>query len=365
MNNKVLYIGGFALPDRNAAAQRVVGVAKTLRDLGYDVVFFNSLKTHSSNQIQTCQYFGFDCYEYRRENYFNYLFTGARVISFLRKLKPHYVVAYNYPAFALENISNYCKKHGIRCIADMTEWYKPHGNIIHRNIMKLDIHHRMHRVLYKMDGIIAISRMLFDFYNDKVPSVLIPPTVDISDPKWHCENRPSDTATTFVYAGAPSASKEQLDLIVRAVCAAASNHNVRLEVVGITGEQFCRIYDWKETLPEYIHFWGRVEHQKAVQIVSQADWAVIIREDSHLVKAGFPTKLVESISCGTPVIVNPFSNICDYLDDSNSLVTDMDALSATIEEACTRRITPKNDLFDYHSYVDTIVPLFPRISGSS
>ena len=29
----VLYIGGFELPDKNAAAQRVVGIAKSLRDL--------------------------------------------------------------------------------------------------------------------------------------------------------------------------------------------------------------------------------------------------------------------------------------------------------------------------------------------
>ena len=35
----VLYVGGFILPDKNAAAQRVVGIAKILRDIGYNVVF--------------------------------------------------------------------------------------------------------------------------------------------------------------------------------------------------------------------------------------------------------------------------------------------------------------------------------------
>lgn len=30
----ILYIGGFVLPDKNAAAQRVTGNAKAMRDIG-------------------------------------------------------------------------------------------------------------------------------------------------------------------------------------------------------------------------------------------------------------------------------------------------------------------------------------------
>ena len=38
-NNSVLYIGGFDLPDKNAAAHRVLNNGKVLRELGYEVVF--------------------------------------------------------------------------------------------------------------------------------------------------------------------------------------------------------------------------------------------------------------------------------------------------------------------------------------
>ena len=37
----VLYIGGFELPDKNAAAHRVLGIAKILKELGYSVEFMN------------------------------------------------------------------------------------------------------------------------------------------------------------------------------------------------------------------------------------------------------------------------------------------------------------------------------------
>lgn len=36
---RVLYIGGFELPDKNAAAQRVLSIGKAYRLLGYDVLF--------------------------------------------------------------------------------------------------------------------------------------------------------------------------------------------------------------------------------------------------------------------------------------------------------------------------------------
>lgn len=42
MNNEmdtILYVGGFELPDKNAAAHRVLNNARLLRELGYEVVF--------------------------------------------------------------------------------------------------------------------------------------------------------------------------------------------------------------------------------------------------------------------------------------------------------------------------------------
>ena len=39
----ILYIGGFQLPDKNAAALRVMSNAKAFRELGYTVVFINLL----------------------------------------------------------------------------------------------------------------------------------------------------------------------------------------------------------------------------------------------------------------------------------------------------------------------------------
>ena len=57
----MLYVGGFVLPDGNAAAQRVVANAKLFSNIGYNVVFLNY-----SDDILTprkTNYFGFECFE--------------------------------------------------------------------------------------------------------------------------------------------------------------------------------------------------------------------------------------------------------------------------------------------------------------
>ncbi|MCK9163882.1 MAG: hypothetical protein M0O93_06000 [Bacteroidales bacterium] len=42
VNKTILYIGGFELPDKNAAAQRVISNGKILRDLGFNVVYIGN-----------------------------------------------------------------------------------------------------------------------------------------------------------------------------------------------------------------------------------------------------------------------------------------------------------------------------------
>lgn len=58
---KILYVGGFQLPDKNAAAQRVVNIAKALRDLGHEVIFLHNVKDVKKAVWKI--YYGFRCYE--------------------------------------------------------------------------------------------------------------------------------------------------------------------------------------------------------------------------------------------------------------------------------------------------------------
>jgi len=361
LKQTILYIGGFELPDKNAAAQRVIGIAKGLREIGHEVIFLNSVKGNQNKEIKEKIYFGFRCFEYGRESELDYLCLGRTALAMIKRINPDVVIAYNYPAVALDRIRLYCKKNKKKCYADATEWYQAAGrNILYRMIKNLDTVYRMRCVQKRLDGVIAISRYLFDYYKDSVKTILIPPTVDLSDEKWNvlCEKR-NDTVS-FIYAGVPYALKEKLDLIISSFMRIEKTHdNVRLNIVGVTEEQFKERYKWTDQITSSVTFWGRIEHMQVVKLVKESDWAIILRDNNRVVKAGFPTKLVESISCGTPVIVNNFSNVVDYLDETNSiLIESMDELDIAIERACQSTICPERTLFDYHEYIKELSDLF-------
>ena len=352
----ILYMGGFQLPDKNAAAQRVIGIAKGLRYIGYNVVFLNSLKNYDSIETNEKEYYGFKCFEYKREKNIDYMISAKTSISMIKKIKPYAVIAYNYPAVALYSIVRYCRENEIKCFADATEWYDSSGgNIIYKFVKWLDTCLRMRYVHKSMDGVIAISRFLYDYYKDSVKTVLIPPTVDIRDSKWNVPTALDDKLVSFVYAGVPSVTKERLDRIVSAVGVVEQEHKIRLDIVGITKEQFTNLYTWKESIPESVVFWGRVEHKETLNFVKKANWSIILRPNNRITLAGFPTKLVESISCGTPVLSNQFSNVFDYLTKDNSIcVKDINNIADYMIMACDKVCTIDRTIFDYHNYLSEL-----------
>ena len=59
----ILYVGGFELPDKNAAAHRVVSNAKILKALGFQVVFLDINRSTKKSVLHTkTTSFGFPRY---------------------------------------------------------------------------------------------------------------------------------------------------------------------------------------------------------------------------------------------------------------------------------------------------------------
>lgn len=347
---KVLYIGGFQLPDKNAAAQRVVNIAKAIRDLNFEVYFLNAVKDKVKSHWTS--YFNFECFEYSKHNQIKYL-TSINVIKKIIKEKHiDVVIAYNYPSIALSRLVHYCNMCQIQIYGDVTEWYVATGNIFFRLIKSFDSNYRMKVIHPKMDGLIVISEYLYKYYKNKVYTTKIPPTVDITDTKWYCQKKNNDVCT-FVYAGQPNAQKERLDLIVEAIERVSNNLSLKLKVVGITKSQFEKLYKTRYC-GENVLFYGRMSHIDTLDIIKKADWTIIVRDNNLVTMAGFPTKVVESISCKTPVLANNFSNIQDYLTSANSLI--IDSISE-INKAIIECVANKNiinidcSIFDYHNYI--------------
>lgn len=350
---KILYIGGFTLPDNNAAAHRVINNGKALRDIGYEVIYLNSLVKTTLNNIIDKDYFGFKCFEYKRENLFFYLFDCKIVKNMIEKISADIVIAYNYPSIALNKIRRYCNKKNIICISDCTEWYHPEGNIVHKLIKFFDTEYRMRYVHKKMNGVITISKYLDEYYKKNVKTVMVPPLIDIKDDKWRKILMKENDPIVFLYAGSPSVTKERLDLIIEQFNKYNGSNHIILKIVGISKQDYIRIYK-KKCIDNNVVFYGRLDNVTTVNMIKQADWTITLREKRRVVEAGFPTKVAESITCSTPVIINEFSNICDYLNDSNSLIIkdlydfDQKIIDTAIEKICV----VDNKTFHYQNYLN-------------
>lgn len=346
LHKRFLYVGGFELPDRNAAAHRVIGIAKAIKKLGHEVFFLNYTSVASKASWKT--YFGFECYDKPKQGLAKQVTDISDAIMVIQEKQIDCVIMYNYPAFAMSRLLKWCKKASIKCYADATEWYVAEGKSPYALIKRWDSETRMKKLHFKTDGVIAISEYLYQYYKYKVHTVKIPPIVDIQDDKWRGETKKNLDCIVFVYAGSPSAQKECLDKIVDAI--ETKDAPAWLQIIGITKEQYETMYKTKYTGTK-TEFLGRVDHMSVVALVKQANWSIIIRENNQVVKAGFPTKLVESISCGTPVIVNRFSNVEDYLTTDNSIICDMDSIDDAINQACEKQIVVDKDIFDYRQYI--------------
>ncbi len=375
-NKTVLYVGGFELPDKNAAAQRVLANADILKKLGYKVIFvgidkcldnripFEKTKTETG---------GFTHY---RKKYpvslpeWLYYLTD---ISYINHFQPDIVIAYNYPAFALEKLRKWCKRHHAKIIADCTEWYEPQGNILFKIIKGMDIHFRMKVIHPKLDGMIAISHYLYTYYTSRMKNVFqLPPLVDKQAGKWKMEKDDEiPDRIRLIYVGSPGpGNKDRLDIIINALEKIKRKYllNFNFRIIGLTKEQYCKIYNIN-TLPPYcencVEFKGRVSHTEALNYLANSDFQIFIRQNNLTNTAGFPTKFVEATSCGIPVLTNFSSDLKNYLFcQENGFLLDISSMDNLIhslliplqlskEERIRLKTTCRQfeDTFDYRNYI--------------
>jgi glycosyltransferase involved in cell wall biosynthesis len=144
---------------------------------------------------------------------------------------------------------------------------------------------------------------------------------------------------------------------------------VELHLVGVTEDDARRLSDCSlaplEGGSAKVICHGRVAHTEVPAMLSRADFSVLLRPDKKYAHAGFATKVVESLSAGTPAIVNATSDIAEYVRDGREgFIVPGDspeALAATLtlaDKLSDERVLDMSSmakirarkLFDYRSY---------------
>lgn len=368
----IIYVGWFELPDKNAAAHRVLSNGKILKSLGYKVVFididksilFNKDILTTNKNVQ-----GFDCWSIPYPKKINEWMKNLSSIDYLDIMKNLYIdvegiIAYNYPALALYNLKKYGTRNRIKIIADCTEWYSTKGsNLIFKIIKGLDSFFRMRVIQKHLDGLIVISKFLENYYGNCKNVLRLPPLVDINEKKWNIkfakkeEGSKVNNKLRIVYSGSPGKNKDKVNYIIDALYKLKNLENYEMDIVGLSKEQFLRYYpNFKNkinVLDDRINFLGKVSHEDSLRMLNQADYSIFIREKSRLTMAGFPTKFVESITSSTPVITNNTSDISEYFIDNQYGYLLKDSKAENIKEVLEKIINLNIEERRIHSMINS------------
>lgn len=383
MNRKgtIIYIGGFEMPDKNAAAHRVLNNAKIFHELGFHVVFCGVDHDITGNAKSITQIGPFDnipaAYPKSNKEWVRQLTDFSHIEkTFDLYSDVKYAIAYNMHAIPLAKLLRYCKKKNIKVVADATEWYE---NRLSFNPVKLikciDTFIVMRYLQKKVDAMIAISTYLEKYYSKHVRNiVVVPPLVDLTESIWHVSDVEKEDCVEFVYSGSPGTGKDKdkLGEIIEAFGALDETCKYLFTIIGLTYDQFVKLFpECKKTLlriKKHICFKGRVSHQESIKALYKADYCIFIRNRSRKNMAGFPTKFVECCTSGINIIANDVSDIGRYFqrngnsyliknaDITSILLILKNVLSLNLDQL--RQMKKNNQIFDYHNNLSPFYKLF-------
>jgi len=321
----IAYVGPFPFPSGVAGSRRMLGVARSFADAGFHVVVGSG--EPSPRQITSLD----DAGSSASIAHIGLGESPASEASALQKAarifwawgrrtavwleaqpaKPACVVVYGGGAPYMLRLLPWCRRHGVPLVADVVEWYDPRQMTGGRfGPFNLSAQWALRGLYPRADGVIAISRYLENHYSrGGRPVVRVPPTVDVYGVEPGAgSDRANGGKLRLVYAGTPG-KKDLLRNVIEGV-AAVDPDGTRLEltVLGPTRDDMGLMLGGRP-LPPSVRAVGRIEQAAVGAYIGTADFSVLLREPARFSNAGFPTKLVESMAHGTPVISNLTSDI--------------------------------------------------------
>lgn len=217
------------------------------------------------------------------------------------------------------------QKYPIPLILESCEWYDVrgfrHGRL---DIRYHQFQHCFKKTYNKVDGVIAISRLLEEHYKEQgIPVTRIPGIHDVDKLPYRTDVS-GEGNRNFIFGGNVFGGKEQFSELLMALQAIQANEKrIRLHIYGSSKQEVLDSLDEDAKrayadLIDVVVFHGRVPQTEMAKACMDNDFGVFFRPDRRSSLAGFPTKLGEYLAAGTPVITNNTGDISQILHDGGN-----------------------------------------------
>lgn len=375
----IVYIGPFRFPAGDAAAARVLANARCLREAGHQVRFISYGGSYRASD-KTDNGYSYDDFPYTISNDIDrpalsvfkrlsgFLKMGANAWNMLRSGEaPDVVIAYNPNLYLSMRLLHLARKTSIRIVADISECYHPSEFPGGRWLPFAWINELQIRIVQKwLPNKILISSFLNAMYPNS-HNLVLPPLVDMQERKWIAETGDDFKGLTCIYAGTPSRKDQMLFVLDAIRLSVAMGADIRLVLLGDEQEEL-KAYmqrDEMNACRERVIFLGVVPQEQVPAYYGSAHFSLLFRKQNRKNNAGFPTKFVESLASGTPVIGNLTSDIGKYLNEGeNGFVLEeatdesLAVLLHTVSRLSTEQLELMKDnarrsagqFFDYRKY---------------
>jgi len=351
---KVLYTGAFRFPDKDAAAFRVQGIAHLFAFAGLKVDFAGWESNENGESAYIHQ--GSNCYpqdEFRTKQVnpvsrmFGFLFRGHKTAGWLIKNRSEYsiVVVYNPPVFFSIFLLIFCGFLKIKLILDSTEWYESEhlpggrfGLAAFENWLRMKIVYRL------FSNTIVISEFLRGHFQ-KSNTILIPP-LRPSTVAEYVEREAPKSGLRLIYAG-EAGKKDKLLPIIRILpdLSKSLSIGVSMSIVGMTTEELIVLLEDGaidySIYQSYINCLGRVSRERVMKLYAESHFSILFRDSKRYAFAGFPTKAMESMVNGCPLITNATGDLSYMLTAENAIVLDEFLIDKNLSSFIQKAIFPE------------------------
>lgn len=346
------YITPLPFPWGTAGSRRIAGVAKSLLDLGRDVVVLSagepkgvrllSVGGSGSRLWVVGVPDSADHGVWLARQVGHHLVGGAAAGRWIRAQKPppsHIILYGGGASFAVRTLQ-LARDVGATSVADVVEWYSPrqfNGGVVAPAWVSAQVALRW--VYPRYDAILAISTFLRDRFSAVPRCAVVPPTLDVSQVAQCGFSQPARASNSLklCYFGSPG-RKDLLTEVIRGFSAArhrlGNSVELSLEIAGPDRSEVESILGGPP--PTGVVVVGRIAQTAVGDFVRRCDFSLLLRPDAQYSRAGFPTKFVESMACGTPVISNHTSDLAAYLCDGVNGIVAADGSGEAMSDAIAR-----------------------------
>ena len=375
-----LYVTTQKFTKEDASSLRIFTFCKLLKELNKEVIVI-SLDEVIPNKINIYKEIKFISIRSVSANKiaksFNYLLHKKRLNKCVLELTEKYSIEgiffYDIPFPSINYLKNYAIKNKIKLFHDSVEWYSSEQFKWGKLALPYLLKNLLNKYLIdKHINVISISNYLNNYFLSKgIHSTRIPIMLDMKEVSFNKINNTNKLC--LFYAGSPG-KKDYLDVIIEGLSRLEEQEleKIDFQIYGITKNQLvnnCGIP--KNVIKKCEHSLsvnGRVSREEILLKYQNVDFTVLLRSPNlRYAKAGFPTKVVESLASATPVICNITSDLGNYLEDgiNSILVKDCTAeeFVKSIRKALLVQPSQKQDFykrarhsaemnFDYRLYKD-------------